>query len=246
MEKTILLFMGLFCLSCAHTVDFRTNTFFNPIAGDHSWSGNFSAVANAETKVTLINDVTTNPPTRTTISINNDYDFTDLFLLSYIGIDANLTLIPQLNAFISNDLTGLRWQFLGNGANHLGWVAALQAGVGGKTQAHEQTDNNVVTKATSKVTTINQGISLGYQFSDIVLYLSYVKDEHKTSTTVSNSYGSFGPYADKGTHQITSLGMSSVGSGIQFGFEYSLLQINWNLSEEVMQHSTGLKLGYAW
>lgn len=238
--------MGLFCLSCAHTVDFRTNTFFSPIAGDHSWSGNFSVVANAETKVTLINDVTTNPPTRNTININSDYDLSDLSFIGSIGFDANLTLLPQLNAFISNDINGLRWQFWGNGAKHLGWVAALQAGIGGKTQAQEQASQNTVTKASSEVTTSNQGLSLGYQFPDVVVYLSYVKNEHKTATTVRNSFGSFGPYADKGIHQITSLGLSSVGTGVHFGIEYSLLHINWNHSETVKQHSTGFKLGYAW
>lgn len=240
--KALLILFGLLAAGCTHTINLRSSHFAVPVVSEKQWSGYFEGVGTAVTKVTLVNDLTTNPPDRTDVKINADVDAADIFMVNNISVDAGVSIFPALELYFGGALTGLRWQFLNPGASVGTWVAALQGSYGSSNVSTTNGD----AEAKSKVNTTQGGLSIGYITAQVVPYFSYIYENHSVTTDVTNTSGSFGPYSDSGLHKYYSLGISSYQRGFSYALEYSLIDISWDRSEHTSQNALGFKLGYAW
>jgi hypothetical protein len=244
MTKKILFYAVLFFeFGCSHTIDFRAVHFITPTTGENTWDGEFSGIiASATTKVSVINDIQTNPPSRTSVDINEDYDIADLFMLHNIGTDLKVTTFKGLDLVLEDSVLSLKYQFLNSGAKASSWVASIQAGMGSRKSITKKDSD----EAESVVKTTSAAISIGYVFEKVIPYLSYLKENHDVSTTVVNTNGNFGPYDDMGTHEAAALGVTSYSKGFTWAIEYDLLNIKWDRGEKTNQEAFGVKLGYAW
>ncbi|WP_415061853.1 hypothetical protein [Bdellovibrio sp.] len=230
--------------ACSHTINFRASHFAAPVVSEKQWGGHVALVGTAVTKVTVVNDITSNPPSRNTLTINEDVDAADLLLVRNIGLDASLSLYRGLDLYLDNSLLGVRFQFLNHGAGPNNWVASLLGSYGERETSTTQDPGGT---AKSKVISSQAGISLGYTLEYIVPYFSYIHEAHEVTTDVTNNSGNFGPYKDKGTHQYYSIGIASHGKGLVYGVEYSRLNISWDRSSKAEpQDALGMKLGFAW
>nr|WP_295905387.1 hypothetical protein [uncultured Bdellovibrio sp.] len=232
---------------CSHTINFRASHFAVPVTGENQWSGHIAGVGSAVTKITVVNDITSNPPTRSSLKVNEDVDVGDLMMINNIGVDASLTVFKATDITLDNSLFGLRYQFLNHGAGPQNWVASIQGAYGERTTSKSQDSGSSESKAESKVKTAQAGLSLGYKLEKIVPYISYIYESNEVKTDVTNPHGSFGPYNDKGIHQYYSIGLTSYGKGIVYGIEYSRLSIDWDRANNIEgQDAMAVKLGFAW
>lgn len=246
MKIVLFIFFGFLFSACTHTIEFRTSHFASPVTGENQWNGQIAGVASATTKVTVINDITANPPTRNSVEVNKSVDVGDVFLVNNIGFDASLSILRSLDIYVDSSLYGLRWQFLNHGSDVDVWVGAIQGAYGERSDSTSNSDSGVTSKADSKIKTTQAGISLGYKLASIVPYVSYIQENNEISTSVTNGGGNFGPYVDKGSHRNFSVGLSSHGRGILYAIEYNMINITWERAEDAYQNAAGLKLGFAW
>lgn len=246
MKKHLFLVLPLLLTACTHTINFRASHFATPVVADKQWGGHIAAVGSGVTKVTVVNDVTTNPPARTSVDVNKDASVADMLGVTFFSLDASLHIWNGTEIYLDGPLLGFRYQFLNHGAGENVWVGALQGAYAQRTVSTSSTNSNIESKADSKVTTSQAGISLGYKVSQIVPYFSFIYEAHEVTTNVTNGNGSFGPYPDKGNHQYYSLGLSSYERGFTYAVEYNMITISWDRSENAYQNAVGAKLGYAW
>lgn len=238
--------IGLLLSACSHTVDFRANHFAVPVVADEQWGGQTALVGTGVTKVTLVNDVTTDPPQRNSVRINEDVNIVDLTGLNLLSFDFGLHVWRGIELFVEGSYLGARYQFLNHGKGENVWVGAVQGSYASRGQKTSATNSGVTSSAESEITSTQAGISLGYKLHRVVPYFSYVHEAHEVSTKVINGNGSYGPYADNGTHGYYSLGLSSHERGFHYAIEYSLIDISWVRGDRSSQNALGLKMGYAW
>lgn len=239
----------LFLSSCAHTIDLRTSHFLTPTVSEGQWGGSVSLSGAQPSKITLVNDITTNPPTRTGVKINDDITVSDLFMLSGFGFDLNLSPYPSLEIFIDNYTLGLKWQFLNYGFVDDGVVGSFIGAYGGKsTTIDVSSSGQPGSHSTSNVSTLRLGASVGYQFVHAFKwspYLSIIHEQHNAKTEVDNSYGHFGAYENSGRHEVLSVGASTVGKGLKMALEYNFIQLNWD-DVNANQNTVGFLIGGEW
>ncbi|MCB9073053.1 MAG: hypothetical protein H6623_05495 [Bdellovibrionaceae bacterium] len=244
---TFLIFM-FFTTGCSHSISIKGSRFFAPVTANEQWGGFATLSAGGDTRVTLVNDITANPPTRSSVLINQDVDAGDIFGINYLGIEAGLSVVKSLEVYLDNSLLGLRWQFLNHGAEE-GWVAAIEAGYASSSQGRSfDVESGNSSSATSKVARAQGGLSLGYKVNEHFLpYLSYIYESYDVKTDVTNSYGSFGPYTDKGHHNLVSFGIMRPGPGIILALEYTHIFINWTgAPKSANQDAIGARFGFGW
>lgn len=241
-------FLGLSFLlvSCTHTIDFRTTHFASPVVGEKQWSGHVAAVGSGVTKVTVVNDIASNPPARNSVEINKNVSVADMMGLNNLSLDASLNVWQGLDLFLDGSLGGFRYQFLNHGAADQVWVGAVHGAYASRTVSTSSTTSGVESKAESNVLTTQAGISLGYKVHFVVPYISYIHEAHEVSTTVTNGSGTFGSFPDKGTHQYYSVGLASHQRGLSFALEYNMIDISWDRAEKSYQNSAGAKIGFSW
>ncbi|WP_374029114.1 hypothetical protein [Bdellovibrio bacteriovorus] len=245
MNILILLLSVVVLSGCGHTINFRASHFAVPMTGEEQWSGHVAPVVASATKVNVINDITSNPPLRSEVRINEDITAGDLIYVTNIGLDASVNVLKGTDIILDNSLLGLRFQFLNHGVKENAWVAALHGAIGKRNVSTSET-SGTTSDADSDVSSTQAGISLGYKYAFFVPYLSYIYESHDVSTKVTNSHGSFGPYDDKGVHQYYSLGVTTHGKGLRFAVEYNYINIKWDNSDNKSQNTLGLKVGFAW
>lgn len=227
--------------ACSHTIDLRSAHFLTPMTSNEQWGGSLAVSASQPTKVTLVDNITANPPTRTGVKINEDVDPGDVLLFNYIGLDLRLAVLPGVEAVLDNHTFGLKWQFL-NHQKDDAVLASVLAAYG--TRDDETTSGSAESK--TRLATYRGGLSVGYGFKGWAPYVSYVYDEYKARTEVQNSSGSFGPYEDTGKHHNYSVGLSTRGPGLNAALEYNYLVMRWNDGGEAYQDSVGVLLGVEW
>lgn len=247
MTKIYLVTLALLSLGCAQSVDLRASHFAVPITSDENWNGKLYLSSTSNTKVTVLSDYTSNPPVEGDIRINEDFDVGDLFFpIETLGLDASLHSMHGLEILVQGSKAGLRWQFLGHGAQDQAWVAALHGLAGGFTQIKSRDpETPTFAEARSEVATTQAGISLGYRTGSFVPYVSFIKENHNIKTSVTNSGGAFGPYKDSGEHLYYSVGLTTPREGLSYTVEASGIAIAWE-GKKAWQNSLGLRLGYAW
>lgn len=245
--RALLIILGVTLISCTHTLKFRSSPFLSPIVDEKSLSGHFGVVASTPTTVTIINDIAANPPTRSEVKINEDYDLGDILLLSHIGFDLSLSLLGSVEVYASNSSSGLKWQFLNPGGKSEVFVAALRAGVGSNSTTTSTSSGGVESSAKSNIANQEKGISVGYIVRPTFIpYVSYVEDSYKAETSVNNSSGGFSGYEDAGKHSTLSVGIANGAPGFDFGIEYNMINIKWDRSANSYQNTLGLKAGVRW
>lgn len=249
--KILGLFFALFALSaCSHTIKFRASHFVIPITSEKQWGGQVAVSGSSVTKVTLVNDYTTNPPTRTNVGINrdDDLDVDDTFFggaFSAVGLDANLSVLNSLDVYLESSLVGLRWQFLNHGSSSETVVAAIQAGMANREESESITSGGNTATAKSKIRTNQLGISVGYQYPAVVPYISYIEEKHEVTTDITNTGGNFS-YKDNGTHKYIALGLTKRLKDLTYAIEYTKVLIDWDRSQNEDQGALAARIGFAW
>lgn len=235
--------------ACTHTIKFRASHFAVPITGERQWNGKAAIVGSSVTKVTLVNDITTNPPVRNTIRINDNLDVEDVAfagIFDAVGFDASLSIINSVDAYLDNTLLGLRWQFLNHGNNSDAWVASIQGAMGNRDSTDSYSSSGNEASAKSKIKTTQAGLSLGHKFGTVAPYISYIHENHSVSTSVDNNSGSYN-YDDSGVHTYYSLGVTSTApTGFTFAVEYSHILIDWDRADLAKQDALAARVGFAW
>ncbi len=247
MKRFVLLLCLCFLMGCTHTIRMRSSHFNTPITSEKLFGGHFGAVGATPTTVTLINDITTNPPLRSEVKVNEDLKVSDLLLISNIGYDFSLGIGHSVELTASDSEYGVKWQFLNPGAKAGSVVGAVRAGLGSKTATTSTTSGDVECRASSSITLEQGGISFGYMVKEsFVPYISYVNDSISVTTNVTNGFGAFNDYKDKGIHSITSLGFANGSPGFDYAIEYNMIDIKWDRADRKYQNSVGFKLGARW
>jgi hypothetical protein len=100
MNKISKLVLFFFLSSCTHTIDLRTSHFLTPSVSETQWGGSVGFSGAQPSKITLVDDITTNPPLRTGVKINEDTTMSDVFMFSGFGFDFNLSPYTSLEAFL--------------------------------------------------------------------------------------------------------------------------------------------------
>lgn len=245
------LFFALFALSaCSHTIKFRASHFAIPITSEKQWGGQAAISGSSVTKVSVVNDYTTNPPLRTDIGINRDSDLNvdDTFFagaFSAIGLDANLSVLNSLDVYLESSLIGLRWQFLNHGSTSETVVAAIQGGIANREESESITSGGNTASAKSKIRTNQLGISVGYQYANVVPYISYVQEKHEVTTDITNTGGNF-EYKDNGTHKYIALGLTKRLKDLTYAIEYTKVLIDWDRADSTTQGALAARIGFAW
>lgn len=240
----ITLAMGLlFLTSCAHSIHIRASHFAVPVVANRTFSPRFDIVGTSTTKVTLVDDMTTNPPTRTHIKINDDSaDIAEMFFIHQLSFDGGFSLLGGTEVFFDGGLLGLRWQFLNHNHSTNKWVSSIH-GAYGSSKISRNINNDEA--ATDRIT--NQaGLSVGYQNANFTPYLSYIYEKNETKTNVRNTYGTFGPFEDKGIHQYLAIGIAKTSLGFSVALELNLIDALWNKVDRQSQLAGGARIGYHW
>lgn len=245
--RILLILLVLILSSCTHTLKIRSSPFLSPIVDEKSLGGHFGVVASSPTTVTVVNDITSNPPIRSEVKINEDYDVGDILLLTHVGFDLSLSLIGSVEVYASNSISGLKWQFLNPGGKSEVFVGALRVGLGSNSTSTSSSSGGVESNAKSNISAQEKGLSVGYIVRPTFIpYLSYVENTFEAKTSVTNSSGSFPGYEDFGKHTILSLGLANSTPGFDYGIEYNMINIKWDRSLASYQNTLGLKAGVRW
>lgn len=241
---------ALLSISCSHIVRVRSNHFATPMVNTQPFHGQFFISGSTDSRITVIDDITQNPPLRTSVKINKDYSVRDiLFPTDVPSLNLNLAIINKVETFIDGYYLGLKWQFLDSSDEANAWIASIQ-GASGSLEITDGFSSSASAKSVTR--SYYWGASMGYKFNQFITYFSYLREAHKVSTTVnikdsvSVPGGNFGPYTDTGIHDNLSFGIESKGAGFHYGFEYAMIQMIWNKTSRGYQNNFGLKAGYAW
>lgn len=233
--------ISILLFSCSHSIKIRSSYFLTPTTSEKQWGGSVGIAAAKPSVITLVDDVSTNPPLRNGVKINNPNDVNAAAVLES-WLDINLSVINSLELFYTDYVAGAKWQFLNHNAKQ-NWVASVMGGYGMKNT--ETTTNS--NKSKTEISTTRAGLSLGYQNSGSwVPYISYIYQNHKTDTTVDNTFGAFGSFLDEGIHQNYALGIASTGPGLNAGLEYNYISMVWNGTSKGSEGVLGAMLNYAW
>jgi len=122
MRFLILLYFPFLFVACSHTIEFRASHFATPVVSASPWQGQVSLVSAGYTKVSVINDITVSPPSRSAPRINESISPSDLLLVGVLGVDLSLSVLSGLDFYIENSLFGIRYQILNSGDHENVWV----------------------------------------------------------------------------------------------------------------------------
>lgn len=245
MNKLLLFVSCVLMTACSsHSIKLKGTHFASPVTSDKLWSGKATLSASSNTEVTLVRNITTTPPTLGTITFNDDVN--ELGLSNPLSLEASLGLLAGTEIFLDGTLLGLRWQFLNHGEQTDVWVASLQGATGSSEHSKSEDNGTTNPKATTKLNTKQVGGSIGYKFPEVVLYASYISENHSAKTSVTNNGTTYGDYEDKGNHHYYSVGVSSFKRGFTFGLEYSHILLGWGRSDKGSQDAVGGRIGFVW
>lgn len=241
--------VALLLCSCSHNLKFSTNHFAVPVTAETQWGGHASIGASGTTTVAVIGDITSNPPERDKVYINQptSYILNDDIYTVRVGLDAALSVFPSVEIYADNGIYGVRWQFLNHGPTPDQWVAAVQAGLGKNDQGRSVTWNTSTAEAKSEIESKQFAISVGYKLPvGSVPYVSYIYQVNDVKTKVTNGNTTYPDYHDRGVHQSAAIGMASYHRGLSFAVEYAMLDLDWERADRATQTSLGGNIGWAW
>jgi len=239
---------SIFTVGCSHSIKIKGPRFIAPITAKEKWGGFVTVSVGADTRVTLVDNIESNPPTRGPVRINQDADAGDWFGLNYLGIEAGLQVFKAVEVYADNSVLGLRWQFLNHGGPDGSWVATVQAGGSGGSQGTNYEDELGASSASSEITKFQIRASVGYQVSEKFLpYASFLYESYDVTTVVTNPFGRFADFSDAGNHQFLALGVMRPTPGFLWAVEITSILIDWDRApEKEFQGSMGVRLGKSW
>lgn len=158
---------------------------------------------------------------------------------------AHLALLRQIGLYYIDSTYGMKWQFLGD--NKPGtWSAAVK---GGFTDLKYSSVNSNASNVSYSVKATESGVSLGYQFENILPYLSFVRRFY-----VASSSSARGARVDQGAHSTGALGFEfSVDSNAVLGqnrkgilgLEFAHTDANWD-NQFLLSDELGIKFSVHW
>lgn len=254
MSKWLIFFagIGLVTVGCSSVARLPSTTGQAPIGGGGFLSGRVGLdLANA-IPVKTVDDITTNPPTRTTIGVGHDDLFDDVFFTNTFagtGFDAGLGLLKRLDVYYTRN-PGLRFLAIGDPEGE-GWKTSVFVGYFSTDQDETFNISNVKTKLTG----LEYGVSIGKQFKKSALaYLTLAsRGGDAEITIVQTGIGQF-QYDDEYDHYIASLGII-LGDKVYFKAEVSGNYIDWQgtnpntlqeISDSGFEFGGTLGAGFAW
>lgn len=227
--------------SCSHSIKIRSSYFVTPTTSENQWGGSIGIAAAKPSVITLVDDVSTNPPVRNGVRIN---DASDVNAVTFVDswTDIKLSVLKSFEITYTDHVLGAKWQFLNHNAKEA-WVASVVGGYGMK-----NTESSTSTgKYKTQLSTTRAGVSVGYKTIEGLLpYGSILYQKHNTDTTIDNSFGAFGSYLDEGIHYNYALGLSTSGKGFNFAVEYNYITMLWNDTSSGNHGVLGFMLGYEW
>ncbi len=248
MKNLLLLCLVLLSVGCSHSIKIKGARFISPKVSDTQWGGYASLSLGADTRITLIDDVGDNPPTRNPVRINQDPDAGDLLGLNYIGLEAGVSPLKRTELYYDNGAIGIKWQLLNFEPKTKDWVASILAGYGDSSQGSTFGEDSDTSEAESEIDRTQYGFSVGYVAKDdLIIYTSYLNESYDVETTVNNTSGKFGPYKDEGNHQIIAIGLTTPQKGFLWSFEYNHIIIDWDRANDKKdQNLVAGRMGYSW
>lgn len=241
-----LLFLSLFLGACSHTLRIPMNHFATPVAGNGAFEGQVSMVYETETPVSFVRDSSSANPENYAnygdTSLLNILE--DTLVIANLNYNFQISPINAIDIYRNSSVWGLKWQFLGHKAQN-NWVGSLMGGYG--TSKDSLTLNHSSSNLVTSEYDIKQyqyGVSLGYQWTKHIGYVSALKNDFTVETDLTNQHGSWA-FKNKGTQTDLSIGLASIHKGLEYGVEYNFQMADWKDTDGTEQ-GFGLKLGYRW
>lgn len=243
----IIVLLFLLNLGCASVVRLPSSTGQTPMVGGRLWGGRAGLDLSSSVPVTIINDMTANPPVRNSIDIGSDPNLiADIFGINFIagtGLDLTLGIYETVDIYFTRNV-GLRWMWMGD-PKGLGWRSTFFAGPTYWSESNSiSSSTSPESKSETKVNGIEFGLSVGNQIDEkTLIYLTLASRGGKASTTVTNSSGAFS-FDDSYLHYISSLGFVIGNEGF-LKFELSGDYIEWkgNTYSGGSVSNNGIKMG---
>ena len=242
---------------CATVVRLPNSTGQIPEARGGFLKGHMGLDVVSTTSVTIINDITTSPATRSQIGVGQDQNVigeaVGFDLLAGTRIDFSLGLLKKLDVYF-NQAIGLRYQFLGDAFNK-GWKASAFVGRYNSEQTSSLgSETSTFYEGSTNISGTEFGVSIGNRVSKKVLYYTTLASRGgKADINVLVNHSKTEEYRDKFDHYILSLGLIA-GSRWFFRAEVSGSQIKWR-GEDANGNGIGgrgteggfnLGIGYRW
>ncbi|MCB0377196.1 MAG: hypothetical protein KDD33_01760 [Bdellovibrionales bacterium] len=202
--------LALLLTHCASVVRLPTSTGQTPVVGGGFLGGKIGLDISRSIPVTVINDVTTNPPTRNAIKVGQD----DNVIGDVTGIDAfagsrfelSLGLLQRLDIYYTGAL-GARFMVFGKNGEK-GWKGTVFAGASGYGQTDSTGSDPNVTSTQTQMSATEYGFSVGRRFDDpFMLYLTLASRGGKADIKVTSNSTETGSYKDEFDHYIGSFGL---------------------------------------
>lgn len=230
--RNLLFICFVFLCGCvSQNVYLPNQSFLSPETAGTFGKGSVGFGLFKQTRITVVENTTTNPPIDTVSFSECSTDDADC-LLYMIGLNAQVGLISGLNFTYKSGEFGLQYQFLGDSKSE-GLKSSIYFGYGssGSEKNKDSADNS---KSDTKYTA--PAFSLGYRFSPTFLaYLSYSPISASTKTTVNVSSNRY-EYDDTGKHDRGSL-------GAQFGSNNGYILLEGTYSKTTWSRTTDSREG---
>lgn len=265
---SILLLQG-----CATVVRLPGSTRQTPMTAGRLWGGHAGFDFASSVPVTIINNPTTTPPTRTDIRVGSDENlsgllFPGLDLFSGSGYDFALGVSSSIDLYFTAN-PGIKFQFMGpkrepknamttggttgtsESGKNTGWVGSIFAGPFSESTSGE--DNG--SKSNIGRSGLEAGISIGNKFDEAQLfYFTFATRGGKADVAITQTSGTKYSYADTYDQFFLSIGYLT-GASWYFKIEASGSYVTWkgrsdSLAKDISGSGTRLGgvigFGYNW
>lgn len=254
MKMIILILSCLLLANCATVIRLPSSTGQTPVVGGELGKGKVGIDLSASIPITIINDITTTPPTRNTVRVGED----DNLIGSAIGIDAiggsrtelSIGLLERMDIYYTGAF-GVRYMIFGQ-PQGLGWRATLFGGMVSYGET-DSSDSNTIS-ANTKISAYEFGTSIGKQWHENrLVYLTLASRGGDADITVDNNGTTTGDYQDEFDHYMATVGLL-FGQSWFLKVEVSANHIEWRgetnsggtISDSNVEYGTTVGLGFRW
>lgn len=241
--------------NCASVIRLPSSTGQIPEVSGGFLSGRTGASIGRQIPVSIINDITTNPVTRSDISVGADRNVVGQALgvdyIAGIKTDLNLGLLEKLDVYYTDSL-GLRFQLFGD-PGQTGWRATAFAGYFDSSQINSVEDS-IVHEANTSLGGYEYGFSFGYRRSEkSLLYLTTASRGGQAKVAINQNHVNTETYHDQFEHYLATLGLL-YGQRWYVKAELGANYILWRGSDatgtplkgEGFEQGLSIGLGYRW
>lgn len=231
MRFIAVLALSVFSISCSTVVRLPSSTGQMPVVGGGLLKGRAGFDLSSSVPVTVVNDITTAPPTRTTIDVGRDGNLIASLLgvgvVGGSGLDVGVGLTERIDFYLTR-AAGLRWMVFGDPKGK-GVKAIVFAGVGNNSSSSTTTSGGSSYSSETQMPTVEYGFSVGKSMpmtDSGILYLTMGSRGGTAKTKVTHSSGTVYTFEDQVEHYTATLGWTA-GTRFYGKFELSANHIVW-------------------